>query len=170
MSRHVFDSGRLWLAPVGTSDALTMASQYEIGEVQKVGFNGTYEKTEMSAPAVVSMFKVDVAFYGGNSTLSCEVGDYNGKLLERLMGATPDTATTPGWTRYPVGVATKPSKFKLIFEGVDTDGKKFRIIMPNAAAPGFSADHSIGSFAMPSFEATGYQVGSDPAYTIMTEN
>jgi len=169
-TRHLFDTGLLYIAAVGTTDALTAVAGNLIGELQSVSFDGSYQKNEMMTAAVASRFAVDVAFHGGQAKLSIKTGQFEQTLLPRLLGATVNGAPPAGWTKYDVGGTSAPAFFKVIFEGMDTNGKHVRIIFENAAAPGLKQSFALGQWAMPEFEIEGYEKNGSPAYSILTEN
>ena len=167
--RHLFDTGKLWVAATGTSDVGTMVDGSLITELQSISFDGSFQKADMMTAAVVSRFAVDVAYHGGQSKLSIKVGQFESSLLPRLLGATIDGAPPVGFVKYNVGGTSAPAFFKLIFEGVDTNGKRMRIIMENASAPGLKQAFALGQWAMPEFEAEGYERSGLPAYSILLE-
>ena len=169
-TRHLFDTGKLWVANTGSTDVATMVDNNLITELQSIAFDGSYQKADMMTAASVSKFAVDVAFHGGQSKLSIKTGQFEASLLPRLLGATVDGAPPAGFTKYNVGGTSTPVFFKLIFEGLDTNGKRMRIIMENASAPGIKQSFALGQWAMPDFEAEGYEKGGLPAYSILTEN
>ena len=175
-TKHFFDSGVIWIMPVGTAfTGLEAQDIYKLGEVQKVGFDGSFQVAEMRTAAQVSRFAVDVAHHGGSAKLSVETGDFNhALLLPSTTGAVADTTFLTGWTAYSVGGGNKPAPFFIVFEGVDTGGKYMRIYMEYAFAPGLKTDHAIGNFVMPTFEVSGYdrthETEGTPAYRILSQN
>ena len=109
MGKHFFDTGKIWIANIGTTDDLTMVEGNSIGEVQSIGFDGSFQKVDMMTAASISRFAVDVAFHAGNSKMSVKTGHFEKTLLPRLLGATVDPAPPVGWTKYNIGGGSKPA-------------------------------------------------------------
>ena len=120
-----------------------------ISEVQQVGVDLSYQSTDLNTAAVSSRFPIDRAFHGGKGGMSFKVSDTDQWMVQRLLGGTVQAGAIAGFTTYKVDPTSKPTEFKVMFEGQDTNGKRILIIFPNVTGDGLKTDFSQGQYSMP---------------------
>lgn len=148
--KRVFGVGKIRIGTVGA----VLDATNEIGDVQSLSLEVTFEEAKLMNTPEESMFAVAVAYHGGKASAKVSNANLNRDVILKTCGAVSSVAG--GITTLTLTRTAKPTAFRFEYHGVDTDGNAVIIIFTNATAPGLALALGLSDWAKSDFSPEGY--------------
>ena len=170
---HLFSTGILRIGAPGTAP-LAQDGTTTVGVIQDVTFETSVSRHDLYDAAVNSVFAVDTADHEAKMNLKFTTKDISRKLIPYTMGAAHTTTTAaagppavPAQDVYTIGGKSVPQFCRVEFDGIDTSGKNWHIVIITGKPTGQSIASKLTDFADTPIEINGYGLPAN-AYEVGT--
>ena len=173
---HLFSTGILRIGPPGTAP-LAQDDTTTVGVIQDVTLETSVSRHDLFDAAVNSVYAVDTADHEAKMNLKFTTKDISRKLIPYTMGAVhtqnaavPAAGATPAIPAqdvFTIGGKSVPQFCRVEFDGIDTGGKNWHIVLFTGKPTGQSIASKLTDFADTPIEINGYGLPAN-AYQVGT--